>query len=72
MGSTNYRWLIAIDTCRNSLVVPGEEARRTDHLLAAVLERMPPQLEASRDERESPELARAAKIEAQTLSRTEP
>ena len=37
MGSTNYRWLIAIDTPRNSLVVPGKEAQRKDHLLAAAL-----------------------------------
>src|SRR5215216_500664 len=32
-----------------------EEARRKDHLLAAALERIPPQLEAPPDERESPE-----------------
>jgi hypothetical protein len=64
VGSTDYRWLIAIDTLRNSLVVPGEEARRTDHLLAAALECILPQLEAPRDERESPEWARAAKGEA--------
>jgi hypothetical protein len=31
-----------------------EEARRKDHLLAAALERIPPQIEAPRDERESP------------------
>jgi hypothetical protein len=63
VGSTDYRWLIAIDTCRNSLVVPGEEAHGKDHLLAA-LERIPPQLQAPRDERESPESVRADQVEA--------
>jgi hypothetical protein len=58
VGGTDYRWLTAIDTRRNPLVVLGEEARRKDHLLAT-LERIPPQLEAPpRDERESPESAR--------------
>jgi hypothetical protein len=63
VGSTDYRWLIAIDTRRNSLVVPGEEAPGKDHLLA-VLEHIPPQLEAPRDERELPESARTGQVEA--------
>jgi hypothetical protein len=34
-----------------------EQARMTDRLLSAALERIPPQLEAPREERESPETA---------------
>jgi hypothetical protein len=64
VGSTDYWGLITIDTLRNSLVVPGEETRRKDHLLAAALERIPSQLEASRDKRESPESARTGQVEA--------
>ena len=64
MGSTDFRWLTAIDTQRNLLVVPGEEARRKDHLLTAALERIPPQLEALGDERESPASARTGQAEA--------
>jgi hypothetical protein len=63
VGSTDYRWLTAIDTRRNSLAVPGKEAHRKYHLLAAALERIPPQIEAPRDERESPELARTGQVE---------
>jgi hypothetical protein len=63
VGSTNYRWLITIDTCRNSLGVPGEEAPGKDYLLAT-LERIPPQLQAPRDERESSESARPGQVEA--------
>jgi len=51
-----------------------EENRRKDHLLAAALERIPPQLEAPQETRESPETVeeeperaepRPAKVESQ-------
>ncbi len=44
-----------IDLLERELAEWKAEARRKDHLLAAALERIPPQLEAPRDEPEAPQ-----------------
>jgi excisionase family DNA binding protein len=49
-----------VEYLRGELKVRTEENRRKDHLLAAALERIPPQLEAPPDERESPETVEEA------------
>jgi excisionase family DNA binding protein len=46
-----------IEHLRSELEERNEELRRKDHLLAAALKRIPPQLEALPEARESPEIA---------------
>ena len=48
-----YRELI--EQLRGEIGAWREEARRKDHIIAGLIERLPPQLEAPPDERESPE-----------------
>ena len=43
-----------VEMLRSELADWKEEARRKDHLIAAALERIPPQIEPPRDEQESP------------------
>jgi excisionase family DNA binding protein len=52
---TVYRELI--EQLRGEVEAWREEARRKDHIIAGLIERLPPQLEAPPDERESPETA---------------
>jgi excisionase family DNA binding protein len=53
-GAT-YRELI--EQLRGEVEAWREEARRKDHIIAGLIERLPPQLEAPPDEREFPEIA---------------
>nr|MDP9480567.1 hypothetical protein [Actinomycetota bacterium] len=48
-----------IDLLERELAEWKAEARRKDHLLAAALERIPPQLEAPREPRDAPQAAPA-------------
>jgi excisionase family DNA binding protein len=48
-----YRELI--EQLRGEVEAWREEARRKDHIIAGLIERLPPQLEAPPDEQESPE-----------------
>jgi predicted transcriptional regulator len=52
-----------ISELRDQIKYLREENQRKDHLLAAALERIPPQLEAPSDERESPDTATAEEAE---------